>query len=156
MSGILGTQKIWLSNSLPTGLCHFPPPFHFLSPRALNHLLFFHHHHHHHHLPARVSRATCWRHNLQRCLLTRAGNRAGWANSGLGQNRAGPKLARIFLFRANNLMAQPDPNSGWTGLAYRVGPILPPLLPTPLTIPPSILFAPTLLTKKLPRGEESV
>ena len=32
------------------------------------------------------------------------------------------------FFRANNLMAQPSPNSWWTGLAHRFGPILPPLL----------------------------
>ena len=95
---------------------------------------------------------------------------AGRANSGSGQNRAGPKLARFFrakiltaqptlktgsvgpnslfkakknsggpghtepgqnwpcFFRANNLMAQPGPNFGRTGLAHRVGPILPPLI----------------------------
>ena len=99
----------------------------------------------------------------------RGGNRVGWArlgraNSGPGQNRARPKLARFFrakiltaqlalktgpvgpnclfkaktnlgepgqiwpfFFRANNLMAQPGPNFGRTGLAHRVGPILPPL-----------------------------
>ena len=98
----------------------------------------------------------------------------GRANSGPGQNRAGPKLARFFrtkilttqlalkigpigpnsflkakknsdgpdhtgpghiepgqiwpyFFRAYNLMAQPGPNSGRTGLAHQVGPILPPL-----------------------------
>ena len=95
----------------------------------------------------------------------------------MGQNRAGPKLARIFqakilvaqptlktglvgpnsllkakkiragrvgsgytgpghigsgqiwpnFFQANNLMAEPGPNSGWTRVAHRVGPILPPL-----------------------------
>ena len=114
--------------------------------------------------------------------MSRAGNRAGqaglgWANSGLGENRVGPKLARFFrakilvaqpalktglvgpnsllkakknrasragsghtgpghigrgqiwpgFFRANNLMAQPGPNSRWTGLSHRAGPILPPL-----------------------------
>ena len=108
---------------------------------------------------------------------SRAGNQAGrdglsWANSGLGQNRAWPKLVRFFrakilvsqlalktglvgpnsllkakniragwagsghtwpgqiwpgFFRANNLMAQPGPNSGWTGLAHRGRPIFPPL-----------------------------
>ena len=42
-----------------------------------------------------------------------------------GLYRAGPNLARFF--RANNLMAQPGPNFGRTGLAHRVGPILPPL-----------------------------
>ena len=31
-------------------------------------------------------------------------------------------------------MAQPGPNSGWTGLAHRVGPILPPLT---ITISPT-------------------
>ena len=113
--------------------------------------------------------------------MDRAGNRAGQAglgraNSGLGQNRVGPKLAPFFwakiltaqpalktglvrpnsilkakkiragrvgphtgqghigpgqiwpdFFWANNLMAQPSPNSERTGLAHRVGPILPPL-----------------------------
>ena len=111
-------------------------------------------------------------------LVSRAGNWVGQAglgraNSGLGQNRVGPKLAWFFrakilvaqpalktglvgpnsllkakkiragraelghigqeqnwlgFFRANNLMAQPGPNSWWTGLAHRAGPILPPLL----------------------------
>ena len=116
-------------------------------------------------------------------LAIRVGNRAGQAglgraNTGLGQNRAGPKLARFFwakilvaqlalktglvepnnllkekkieragpgraipsraildrakfgpvFFRANNLMAQPGPNSEWIGLAHRAGPIFPPLL----------------------------
>ena len=111
--------------------------------------------------------------------MSRGGNRAGRAelgraNSGPGQNRARPKLARFFrakiltsqpalktgpvepnslfkvkknsggpghiglghtepgqiwpgFFRANNLMAWPDPNFGLTGLAHQVGPILPPL-----------------------------
>ena len=109
--------------------------------------------------------------------MSKAGNRAGRAGldrakSGLGQNQAGPKLARFFwakiltaqpvlkigpvgpnsflkakkiqagrampghigpgqiwpsFFRVNNLMAQPGPNSGRTGLAHRVEPILPPL-----------------------------
>ena len=104
---------------------------------------------------------------------SRGGNRAGRtglgrAYSGLGQNRAGPKLARFFrakiltaqpalktgpigpnslfkakkkiqagwvgpgqiwpdFFQANNLIAQPGPNFGRTGLAHRVGPIFPPL-----------------------------
>ena len=109
----------------------------------------------------------------------RGGNRAGRAglgraNTGPGQNRAGPKLARFFrakiltaqpalktgpvgpnshfkakknsggpghtglghtgpgqiwpgFFWAKNLMAQPGPNFGRTGLAHRIGPILPPL-----------------------------
>ena len=37
-------------------------------------------------------------------------------------------VGQIWLgfFRANNLMAQLDPNSGRTGLAHRVGLILPP------------------------------
>ena len=119
---------------------------------------------------------------LAHILTVRCGNRAGRAeldraNSGPGQNRAGPKLARFFrakiltaqpalktglvgpnslfkakkkfgragpghtgpshirpsqiwpgFFWANNLMAQPGPNSGQTGLAHRVGPILPLLL----------------------------
>ena len=86
--------------------------------------------------------------------------------AGLGQQWAGPKLARFFqaknfniparpknwagraklffqgkkkfgragpgqiwpdFFQANNLMAQPSSNFGRTGLAHRVGPILPPL-----------------------------
>ena len=99
---------------------------------------------------------------------SRGGNRAGRANSGSGQNRAGPKLTQCFrakiltaqpalktgpirpnslfktkkkfgragpghtgpgqiwpgFFRANNLMAQPGPNFGRTGLAHRAGPIL--------------------------------
>ena len=38
---------------------------------------------------------------------------------------AGSNLAHFF--RANNLMAQLGPNSGRTGLAHQVGPILPPL-----------------------------
>ena len=44
--------------------------------------------------------------------------------------RAGPYWARPNLarfFQANNLMAQPGPNSRRTGLAHRVEPILPPL-----------------------------
>ena len=117
------------------------------------------------------------------CFPIRGGNRAGraglgLANSGPGQNRAVPKLARFFqvkiltaqpvlktgsiepnslfkakkksragraglghtglghtgpgqiwpdFFRANNLMAQPGPNFGRTGLAHQVGPILSPL-----------------------------
>ena len=117
-----------------------------------------------------------------RVRVTRGGNRAGRAgldraNSGMGQNRTGSKLARFFrtkiltaqsalktgpiglnslfkvkknsyrpdrvgpywagpyragpiwpdFFRANNLMAQPGPNFRRTGVAHRVGPILPPL-----------------------------
>ena len=107
--------------------------------------------------------------NYTVCPIGRGGNRAGRAglgraNSGSGQNRAGPKLARFFrakiftaqpvlktgpvgpnsifkekknsggpgqiwpgFFQANNLMAQPGPNFGRTGLAHRAGPILPPL-----------------------------
>ena len=50
--------------------------------------------------------------------IERAGNRAGraglgWANSGLGQNRARPKLARFF--RANILVAQPALKTGLVG-----------------------------------------
>ena len=44
--------------------------------------------------------------NKNACVdVGRAGNQAGRANSGLGQNRAGPKLARFF--RAKILVAQP-------------------------------------------------
>ena len=39
----------------------------------------------------------------------------------------GPGQIWPDFFRANNLMVQPDPNFGRTGLAHRVGPILPPL-----------------------------
>ena len=48
---------------------------------------------------------------LRACVLDRAGNQTnraglGLANSGLGQNRAGPKLARFF--RVKILIAQPS------------------------------------------------
>ena len=43
----------------------------------------------------------------------RAGNRAGRANGGLGQNRAGPKLARFF--RIKILTAQPTLKTGLVG-----------------------------------------
>ena len=48
----------------------------------------------------------------------RGGNRAGraglgWANSGPGQNRAGPKLAQFF--RAKILIAQPALKTGPVG-----------------------------------------
>ena len=48
---------------------------------------------------------------LRACVLDRAGNRTdraglGLANSGSGQNRAGPKLARFF--RAKILTVQPS------------------------------------------------
>ena len=45
---------------------------------------------------------------------------AGLGHTGLGQIWPG-------FFGANNLMAQPGPNFGWTGLAHLAGPILPPL-----------------------------
>ena len=54
--------------------------------------------------------------------------RAGQAGPGhTGPGHIG--LSQIWpdFFRANNLMAQPGPNFGRTGLAHRVGPILPPL-----------------------------
>ena len=69
----------------------------------------------------------------------RAGNRQGRAglgraNNGLGQNLAGPKLARIF--RAKILVTQPALKTGLVGpnsllkakkiRADRAGPILPP------------------------------
>ena len=119
-------------------------------------------------------------------VTRRGGNRAGRAglgrsNSGSGQNRVGPKLARFFrakiltaqpalktgpvgpnslfkaiknsggpghtgpgqiwpgFFLAKNLMTQPGPNFGRTGLAYRAGPILPPLV-TRLSKDPKISF----------------
>ena len=45
-----------------------------------------------------------------------------------GSSHTGPSQIWPSFFRANNLMAQPDPNSGWTGLAHWVGQIFPPLL----------------------------
>ena len=54
--------------------------------------------------------------------------RVGQAGSGhTGPGHIGPGQIWHDFFRANNLMAQPDPNSGWTELAHRAGPILPPL-----------------------------
>ena len=44
-----------------------------------------------------------------------------------GPGHTGPGQIWPDFFRANNLMAQPGLNFGRTGLAYRVGPILPPL-----------------------------
>ena len=51
-------------------------------------------------------------------IISRGGNQAGraepgWANSGSGQNRAGPKLARFF--RAKILTAQPALKTGPVG-----------------------------------------
>ena len=55
--------------------------------------------------------------------------RAGRARSGHTRlGHIGPGQIWPCFFLANNLMAQPDPNSGWTGLAHRAGPILPPLV----------------------------
>ena len=51
--------------------------------------------------------------------------RAGLGHTGLGHT--GPGQIWPGFFRANNLMAQPGPNFGRTGLAHRAGPILPPL-----------------------------
>ena len=45
--------------------------------------------------------------------VTRAGNRMGRVNSRLGQNRAGPKLARFF--RAKILTTQPALKTGLIG-----------------------------------------
>ena len=47
------------------------------------------------------------------------------------KNSGGPGRAKFgpVFFRAYNLMAQPGPNFWRTGLAHRVGPILPPLDP---------------------------
>ena len=62
-------------------------------------------------------------------LLKEKKNRASRAGPGhTGPGHIGPSQIWPGFFRANNLMAQPDPNSGWTGLAHRVGPILTPLL----------------------------
>ena len=44
-----------------------------------------------------------------------------------GPSHIGPGQIWPDFFRAYNLMDQPGPNSGRTGLAHRVGPILPPL-----------------------------
>ena len=53
---------------------------------------------------------------------------AGRAGSGhTGSGHIGPGQIWPDFFRANNLMAQPDPNSGWTGLAHQAESILPPL-----------------------------
>ena len=52
--------------------------------------------------------------------------RAGPGHTGLGH--IGPGQIWPGFFRAKNLMAQSGPNFGRTGLAHRVGPILPPLL----------------------------
>ena len=52
----------------------------------------------------------------------RAGARSYWAEP----YWTGPNLPDFF--RANNLMAQPGPNSGRTELAHRIGPILLPLI----------------------------
>ena len=55
--------------------------------------------------------------------------RAGRAGSGhTEQDHIRPGQIWPGFFRANNLMAQPGPNSGWTGLAHQAGPILPPLI----------------------------
>ena len=51
--------------------------------------------------------------------------RARPGHTGLGHT--GPGQIWPGFFMANNLMAQPDPNFGRTGLAHRAGPILPPL-----------------------------
>ena len=50
-------------------------------------------------------------------------------NSGGRSGRAIPGRAKFgpVFFRANNLMAQPGPNFGRTGLTHRIRPILPPL-----------------------------
>ena len=49
--------------------------------------------------------------------------RVGPGHTRLGHT--GPDQIWPDFFRVNNLMAQPGPNFGWTGLVYRVGPILP-------------------------------
>ena len=54
-----------------------------------------------------------------------------WAcRAGLGHTEQG-QIWQGF-FQANNLMAQPGPNSGWTGLAHQVELILPPIILTNL------------------------
>ena len=63
--------------------------------------------------------------SLLKAKKIRAG-RAEPGHTGLGHIGLG-QIWPGFFFRANNLMAQPGPNSGWTGLANRAGPILPPL-----------------------------
>ena len=61
------------------------------------------------------------------CITFSGGN-----SDGLGRYRAVLKSGRVKIdpvfFRANNFMARPGPNSGWTGLAHQVGPNLTPLL----------------------------
>ena len=52
-------------------------------------------------------------------------DRVGLGHTGPGH--IGPGQIWSDFFRANNLMAQPGPNSGWTELAHRAEPILPPL-----------------------------
>ena len=51
--------------------------------------------------------------------------RAGPGHTGLGHT--GPGQIWPGFFRVKNLMAQPGPNFGRTGLAHRAGPIFPPL-----------------------------
>ena len=52
----------------------------------------------------------------------------GRAGSHTGPGHIGPGQIWPDFFQANNLIAQPGPNSGWTGLAHRAGPIFPPLV----------------------------
>ena len=63
--------------------------------------------------------------NLFKAKKIRAG-RVGPGHTGLGHNGSGQIWPDFF--RVNNLMAQPGPNFGRTGLAHRIGPILPPLI----------------------------
>ena len=58
-------------------------------------------------------------------LLKEKKNSGGPGHTGL--SHIGPGQIWPDFFLANNLMAQPGPNFGRTGLAHRVGPILPPI-----------------------------
>ena len=71
------------------------------------------------------------------CGLGRAGHtgRGHTGRSHTGRGHIGPGQIWPDFFLANNLMAQPGPNSGRTGLAHRVGQILPPLLGPYTTTP---------------------
>ena len=75
--------------------------------------------------PARPkNRASRAKYSFQGKKKIRTGQ-VGPGHTGLGHT--GPGQIWPGFFQANNLMAQPGPNFGRTGLAHRVGPILTPL-----------------------------